>query len=411
MRKARLLTMVCLMGVLSVSANPSSISEDSEAASMSSETASAGNNGIWPTLTGFVRKVGAFIDTLSIKGLDRRYIEAPKKPWQVILRGNINQSDLKLSTSTDAAEEVMPLFVGDLTWEPRIKTNPATYLGFWAGYRGYGFGYSWNVGGDKGRILTFGATGGSYGVNLRIHWFDNDEPEVYMKGNGLNDVTDEGEEIYAPIEYNGPVEIGSPIKTRALFLDGYYLFNKRCSYAAAYDQSVMQKRSSGSLMAGAMYLHSSTEYDDDLNADLIMLMNDIGIFKSDEVSVGVGYIYNWVPAKGLLVSAMALPMLAFYNRHQIWYFNSTLRNVMREEGWMDSMAMGVDLYKIWLNNQEDYNSNMKLNVDARLSITYEWSERLFINAFGQFCNFNYKTDYLKGRLNEWYINASIGVRL
>jgi hypothetical protein len=411
MRKARLLTMVFLMGVLSVSANPSSISEDSEAASMSSETASAGNNGIWPTLTGFVRKVGAFIDTLSIKGLDRRYIEAPKKPWQVILRGNINQSDLKLSTSTDAAQDVMPLFVGDLTWEPRIKTNPATYLGFWAGYRGYGFGYSWNVGGDKGRILTFGATGGSYGVNLRIHWFDNDEPEVYMKGNGLNDVTDAGEEIYAPIEYNGPVEIGSPIKTRALFLDGYYLFNKRCSYAAAYDQSVIQKRSSGSLMAGAMYLHSSTEYDDDINADLIMLMNDIGIFKSDQVSVGVGYIYNWVPAKGLLVSAMALPMLAFYNRHQIWYFNSTLRNVMREEGWMDSMAMGVDLYKIWLNNQEDYNSNMKLNVDARLSITYEWGERLFINAFGQFCNFNYKTDYMKGRLNEWYINASIGVRL
>ena len=403
--------MACLMGILSASANPSSIAEDSETVSMNSETASAGNNGIWNTLTGVVRKVGAFIDTLSIKGLDRRYIEAPKKPWQVILRGNINQSDLKLSTSTDAAQDVIPLFVGDLTWEPRIKTNPATYLGFWAGYRGYGFGYSWNVGGDKGRILTFGATGGSYGVNLRIHWFDNDEPEVYMKGNGLNDVTDEGEEIYAPIEYNGPVEIGSPIKTRALFLDGYYLFNKRCSYAAAYDQSVIQKRSSGSLMAGAMYLHSSTEYDDDINADLIMLMNDIGIFKSDQVSVGVGYIYNWVPAKGLLVSAMALPMLAFYNRHQIWYFNSTLRNVMREEGWMDSMAMGVDLYKIWLNNQEDYNSNMKLNVDARLSITYEWSERLFINAFGQFCNFNYKTDYMKGRLNEWYINASIGIRL
>ena len=92
-----------------------------------------------------VKKAGTFLDSLSVKGLDRRYIDAPKKPWQVILRGNINQSDLKLSTSTNEAEEVMPFFVGDLTWEPRIKTNPATYLGFWAGYRGYGFGYSWNV--------------------------------------------------------------------------------------------------------------------------------------------------------------------------------------------------------------------------------------------------------------------------
>ena len=172
-----------------------------------------------------VKKAGTFLDSLSVKSLDRRYIDAPKKPWQVILRGNINQSDLKLSTSTNEAEEVMPFFVGDLTWEPRIKTNPATYLGFWAGYRGYGFGYSWNVGGDKGRILTFGATGGCYGVNLRIHWFDNDEPEVYMKGTGLEDVTEDGKAIFAPIEYNGKVEIGSPIKTRALFLDGYYLFN------------------------------------------------------------------------------------------------------------------------------------------------------------------------------------------
>ena len=358
-----------------------------------------------------VKKAGTFLDSLSVKGLDRRYIDAPKKPWQVILRGNINQSDLKLSTTTNEAEEVMPLFVGDLTWEPRIKTDPATYVGFWAGYRGYGFGYSWNVGGDKGRILTFGATGGSYGVNLRIHWFDNDEPEVYMKGTGLDDVTEDGKAIFAPIEYNGKVEIGSPIKTRALFLDGYYLFNKRCSYAAAYDQSVFQKRSSGSLMAGAMYFHSSTEYDNDLNADLIMLMSDIGVFKTDQISAGVGYIYNWVPVKGLLISAMAIPMVTFYNHHKMRYFNSTLKEVMQKEGWEDAMDMDDANYKIWLTEEETHNSNIRLNVDARLSITYEWSERLFFNAFGQFSNFNYKTDYMKGRLNEWYINASIGLRL
>ena len=358
-----------------------------------------------------VKKAGTFLDSLSVKGLDRRYIDAPKKPWQVILRGNINQSDLKLSTTTNEAEEVMPLFVGDLTWEPRIKTDPATYVGFWAGYRGYGFGYSWNVGGDKGRILTFGATGGSYGVNLRIHWFDNDEPEVYMKGTGLDEVTEDGKAIFAPIEYNGKVEIGSPIKTRALFLDGYYLFNKRCSYAAAYDQSVFQKRSSGSLMAGAMYFHSSTEYDNDLNADLIMLMSDIGVFKTDQISAGVGYIYNWVPVKGLLISAMAIPMVTFYNHHKMRYFNSTLKEVMQKEGWEDAMDMDDANYKIWLTEEETHNSNIRLNVDARLSITYEWSERLFFNAFGQFSNFNYKTDYMKGRLNEWYINASIGLRL
>ena len=57
------------------------------------------------------------------------------------------------------------------------------------------------------------------------------------------------------------------------------------------------------------------------------------------------------------------------------------------------------------------NSNMRLNIDARLSITYEWNERLYINAYGQFSSFNNKTDDIKGRLNEWYINAALGIRL
>lgn len=367
---------------------------------------------------GILKTVGTFLDSMAVKGLDRRYIDAPKKPWQVILRGNINQSDLKLSTSTDHAEESMPPFVGNLVWEPRIKTDPATYLGFWAGYRGYGFGYSWNVGGDKGRILTFGATGGSYGVNLRIHWFDNDEPEVYLKGV----ITDGDNTMFVPIEYNRTVEIGSPIKTRALFLDGYYLFNKKCSYAAAYDQSVIQKRSAGSLLAGAMYFHSSTDYDDDRNADLMMLMNDIGIFKSDQISVGAGYIYNWVPAKGLLISAMAIPMVTFYNHHKMYRFDSNLKDMMQEylekEGWERAVQMVTEMpetdYRIRpadKNAEESQNSSIRLNFDARLSVTYEWNERIFVNAYGQFSNFNYKTDYINGRLNDWYINAAIGIRL
>ena len=374
----------------------------------------AENDNFGSNVISLVKKAGTFLDSMSVKGLDRNYIDAPKRPWQVILRGNINQSDLKMSATTDKAEEVVPFMVGDMTWEPRIKTDAASYVGFWAGYRGYGFGYSWNVGGDKGRILSFGATGGSYGVNLRIHWFDNDEPQVYMKGTVLYDFTEDGNPIFLPLEYDDVIPIGSPIKTRALFFDGYYLFNKRCSYAAAYDQSVIQKRSSGSLMAGAMYFHSATEYDNNLNADLIMLMNDIGIIKSDQISAGVGYIYNWVPAKGLLISAMAIPMLTFYNHHKMWRFDSNVKDLILKEGWGEAMKMKEEDYKIREASSDAVitsNSNMRLNIDARLSITYEWNERLYINAYGQFSSFNNKTDDIKGRLNEWYINAALGIRL
>lgn len=367
----------------------------------------------WITKT--VKKVGTFLDTMAVSGVDRRYIEAPTHPWQVIVRGNINQSDLKLSSTTEHAEEMFEFMKGDLVWEPHIKTKPATYAGVWGGYRGYGLGYSWNLSGDKGRILTFGATGGSYGINLRIHWFDNDEPEVYMAGQAINDFTDDGTPIYEPFKINEDIELGSPIKTRALFLDGYYLFNgKKCSYAAAYDQSVFQLRSAGSLMAGAMYFHSTTHYDTDKNADLILFMNDIGKFKTWQASAGVGYIYNWVPVKGLLISGMAIPMLTFYNHHKVWRYDSNLKETIQEKGFKDAMEMEQSAFRIHEAEKDPVtskNSNMKINFDARVSVTYEWNQRVFVNAFCQFSNFKYRMDDIKGRLNEWYINASLGLRL
>ena len=364
---------------------------------------------------GFVKKVGTFLDSLSVSGVDRSYIEAPKHPWQILLRGNVNQSDLKLTSKTSHAEETFDFLKGDMTWEPRIKTRPATYLGLWAGYRGYGLGYSWNVGGDKGRILTFGVTGGRYGVNLRIHWFDTDEPQVGFTGTGLMAIADDGSPIYSSFNYNDKIDMNSPIKMRALFLDGYYLFNgKKCSYAAAYDQSVVQRRSAGSLMAGAMYFHSTTHYDDNINADLIMFMNDIGRIKAWQASAGVGYIYNWVPARGLLISAMGIPMLTFYNHYKTWRYDSNLKDLIMKEGTSKIKEMEEEDYVIRPARKDAVksgSSSFKVNFDARLSVTYEWNDRVFMNVFGQFSTFRYSIENVRTRLNEWYINAAIGVRL
>ena len=48
-------------------------------------------------LTAFVKKVGTLIDTMAVKGLDRNYIDAPKKPWQIIAKGNVNQTHTRIS--------------------------------------------------------------------------------------------------------------------------------------------------------------------------------------------------------------------------------------------------------------------------------------------------------------------------
>jgi len=370
---------------------------------------SAGEGGAISVLTGFVRKVGTFIDSLSVRGVDRNYIDAPKQPWQAIIRGNINQSDMKMESTLTASSFGFETTTDEyLKWEPHIKTVPSTYAGIWLGYRGYGLGYSWNVGGDKGNLLTIGATGGSFGINLRVHRFENDEPEVFYSTKYLDDVDDTSENLVYE-SGKGQFDLITPINIHTLILDGYYLFNgKYFSYAAAYDQSVIQKRSAGSLMAGFMYYHSHIQYASDDNADFIFLMSNIGRIKQWQLSAGAGYAYNLVPCKGLLISAMFMPMLTFYNNNKISLYDSNYRQQMISEE--DGKELDIEDWRIYPMTETSKHSKVSLNFDARLSVTYNW-KRFFANIYGQFSQFPYRDDNVKGRLNDWYVNAALGVRL
>ena len=366
----------------------------------------------------FARKVGNFIDTMTVRGIDQRYIEMPAKPWQVLLQGNVNQSRLTMNAQIDGKV----LFDDDwgiINWKSRIKTDLTTYAGFWAGYRGYGLGYTRNVGGgEKGSLFKLGAVGSSYGVNFRIHKFETDEPEVKISG-------------YMPEWYEETLSfpLESPIRVRLTTLDAYYIFNsKRFSHTAAYDQSVIQRRSAGSLMAGALYYNSSMSYADGPNADFIMFMNDIGKMKQYQLSLGAGYAYNLVPCRGLLVSGMAMLMFTAYNRLDVWRYNSLLREAMLEERTnptpddeIDSEPIDDDEFEdliplilgVWPMEQNHHivkHSRVIPVVDARLSITYNVGD-LFFNVNTQLNNFRFKHDSNKGILTDWYVNASVGIRL
>ena len=364
---------------------------------------------------GLVRKLGTFIDSMSVSGVDRRYIDAPKEPWQMILRGNVNQTDLKMKSMMDVTG-VLPDLSGNMNWEPHLTTEPSTYVGLWAGYRGYGLGYSVNVGGDKGSYLTFGAMGGSFGLNFRLHRFDIEDVTIRFSGDIDGYYFDDTK----------PGKLDAPINVRTLFIDGYYLFNgRRCSYAAAYDQSVIQKRSAGSLIAGAMYYYSNLDFSQPRNAELIQIMNDIGNIRQWQAGVGVGYLFNFVPCRGLLISAQVMPILAFYNRIKLTHYQSNVNDyddqytdlynrqasgqISDEEFERENDAL-LNQYRVWEVDETSNNGKVKVNFDARLSLTYQW-DRFFINAYGQFCNFPYSYDQGSGRVNDWYINAAIGVRL
>jgi hypothetical protein len=348
---------------------------------------------------------------MSVRGVDRRYIDAPEKPWQVMVQGNINQSDLHIKSQFDGSV-LFDDVKGMVTWEPCVKPDVASYIGFWAGYRGYGLGYSVNVGGDKGSIFKLGATGGSYGVNLRIHRFETDEPSVHYEYDDIS-----GEHV----SDDGQFYLLDPMYVKTVSLDGYYLFNgKRFSYCAAYDQSVFQKRSAGSFMVGAMYYKSTIIYDNGLDADFVLMMSDIGKIKQYQFAIGPGYAYNYVPCKGLLISAMAMPMITLSNKIDVWHYNSNLRQKIISG---DDVDLDIEDYVIYPSEgvnkivypevkeyKETHRSNMTMMLDARLSLTYNVGN-WFFNTNAQLNRFRFEFDSTKGFLTDWYVNACVGIRL
>ena len=353
-------------------------------------------------LTTFVKKVGTMIDSMSVRGLDRSYIDAPEKPWQLIAKGNVNQTIVSMNADGN-------ILGVDYSARPYLKTQPSQYVGFWAGYRGYGIGYTVNVGGDKGSNLVFGATGGAYGINVRIHSFDNSNPSINLNSELLSE---EEQETW------DDVQLIDPIHVRTVIADGYYMFNgKKFSYAAAYDQSVIQKRSAGSLMAGLMYNYTRIDYATDLNGDLVYLMHGLGKVKLWQGSAGVGYAYNWVPARGLLVNVMLMPMLTLVNKLKAYAYDTNVPELMTDDRfWGDDISN--EEWDEWFYSNvhitpmadKTFNSGISLGFDTRMAITYNFG-RYFISAYGQFNNIRYRHQSTHGYLNDWFVNTAIGVRL
>ena len=343
--------------------------------------------------------VKTLIDSSAVATVDRDYIQQPKPAWAIEARGTLNQSTLKMETTwTDPIE-------GDMSLWAKSKNGLSTSAGLWLGYRGYGFGYSKEFGQTSGSTLSFGAMGGSFGINLRISSYKSDMPDLYVDGVKLTSYDEDDDRLE------------DPIKVRTLFLDGYYMLNgKHFSYAAAYDNSLIQKRSAGSIVVGGMYCHSRADYSADSNWLLTALMEGVGKVKFSQGSIGAGYAYNWVPARGWLVSAMAMPMLTLYNRTTKYVYDCELENpnvkdwdALPEEElleWVfdpDTKIMTVD------ERKETSNNKVKLNFDARLSVVYNF-DRWYVRVYGHYNQFRYGDDYVSGRVTDWTANASLGFR-
>jgi hypothetical protein len=146
---------------------------------------------------------------------------------------------------------------------------------------------------------------------------------------------------------------------------------------------------------------------------------------SSEVSIGawigyrgygLGYAYNWVPMKNLLINITAMPMLVVYNRTKAYLYESNYdiflgegevsptgkKYVPDDDSWQDDITLEET------SSITKY-GKLSLNIDARASITYNF-DRFFLNVYGQVNHWNNKIDNNRIKLTDWYVNASLGFR-
>ena len=341
------------------------------------------------------------IDSSAVSSIDRNWIEQPKQQLAIEARTTFNQSKLRMETTWEE---------DDFTMVSKSNNGFSTSAGLWLGYRGYGLGFSKELGRTTGSTFSFGAMGGRFGLNLRISSYKSDMPDIYMNGEQVTgrNISDD--------------RLEDPINVRNFFLDGYYMLNgKHFSYSAAYDNSLIQRRSAGSVVIGGMYFHSRVDYSADSNWLLTALMKDVGMVKFTQGSIGMGYAYNWVPARGLLVNAMAMPMFTFYNRTTKYLYDFAMidpNGKIIDEEYLEGLDEG-EYYDILfdpktkisaVNEREEKTGNKpKFNFDMRVCMTYNW-DRWYVRAYGHFNLFRYGSDLVSGRMTDWTAYAALGFR-
>ena len=131
----------------------------------------------------FKEKLIHFLDSSNVDRTDPAYITLPKRPWRVIASSSTDQMDLKLTSHQDYyfwEESSETNYHNVYDYRIVIKPPVATSVGLWAGYRGWGAGYSLSLTGNKGINLSFNISTPSNGVNIRIHRFDFDKPKTEL---------------------------------------------------------------------------------------------------------------------------------------------------------------------------------------------------------------------------------------
>ena len=221
-----------------------------------------------------VLTIGYFKDNI-----DTTYVTRPKTKWTLVGRLNVSGAKLESLGVTDGQR-----FNAELTADYK------TTISVGVSYLGFSLSAALNPAKLMGKYRDFELNFNSYGRRFGYDIIFQDAHNF----TGWHDM-DGMERIHLQADM---------LSVRTLNVNAFYIFNgRRFSFPAAFTQSYIQRRSSGSflLAASGMGQHSTLKWEQEMQV------------KMTNIGIGGGYGYNYVPSQGWLLHISATPTFIVYS--------------------------------------------------------------------------------------------------
>jgi len=244
------------------------------------------------------------------KNLDSTYIFQPFKGWNVSTTYKARWDGIGIKAPVEYVVKNITTLPFNLYLN--VVDDMTHHVGVGGGYGPINIGFSTQVGKKsekKNRHLSFNWSSTKF--NLQF---------------SHSKIRDTGKCI---MEYEGAdPSVIQELETSANLwrISGFYIFNhKKFSFPSAYTGRLVQKKSAGSILVGAKYLHGGIALPEKRTAVSTLLSDLIG-YKTNQLSVGAGYSFNWVlyhrdaetrkdigRLHNLTFNITAIPLLTFVN--------------------------------------------------------------------------------------------------
>ena len=271
-----------------------------------------GLSGVFNAIGSVFKSVGV-VDLYNFaKNRDTTFYKSPPGAFDICLSMNLAGSSQSTWGSMDDKNS---------KYRSHISSDNMINTTVTVGYKGIALGYTFS---------PFAKKKGSndYRFTLTLHGNFLGLDLAYYKINSFSGYSKLGSDRFT-IPYGDP-------NMKLFLLNTYVVFNHRhYSYPAGVNLTYIQRRSSGSLIAGLSYSDNRT------NVSSMGFDEPSLKINSKMVSIGAGYGYNYVPRRNLLLAFMFMPKFVVYDSSFIDVDKYDIKQTFKRPELTYSASVGV----------------------------------------------------------------------